>query len=401
MRFIDQSRGLIMLFMALDHALYFWSSGGRISNEGLPLVMNGHLQFLGPGNYTWSGWVAMLMASVCAPGFLFIAGYVLALSVQKRQAAGATSGEITKYLGQRGLLLIVLQILVASPAFNLPLLIKQGFSLTVGTVLSFSILSTFGIEFLLMAGLRFIKPGKLLALTVGVYFVAQYLLPETVSSFAGQTTWVQALMTIFVLPVPFNINQPVNGNFPVLAWFLPLVVGWWFGQTAQTGETGTRSGRRGLFSIGSEQKRFVVSGVLCLTAFVGLRLSGVGERLAFHSFNSFFVLSKYPPGADYFFFYLGLVFFLMAAFMRWGDKVPGGRVVERFGQTPLLFYNAHLWLYAAIPAVLNRFNQFPFWTGVGVWLMGLAVLYQLCTQYENIRWMLRRRRQYGYSGSRS
>jgi hypothetical protein len=42
--FLDRTRGLIMVFMALDHALFFWSSG-RINNEGLPLLINGTVTF--------------------------------------------------------------------------------------------------------------------------------------------------------------------------------------------------------------------------------------------------------------------------------------------------------------------------------------------------------------------
>jgi hypothetical protein len=366
-----------MLFMSLDHTLYFWSNKGRLSNEGLPLVINNVLQFLSPENYTWAGWFVMIIAGICAPGLLFIAGYVLAMSIKRRQEAGTSSGEITKYLLKRGLILIGLQIFVASPAFNLPMFIQQGFwtNITIGTFFSFSILSTFGIAFLLIAALRFIKPAKMVAITAGMYLILQYFLPQMAINLTRSGIFGQIVTVIFALPVLFNIDNLVNSNFPVLQWILPFVVGWWFGM-----ENSMR-----------KQRSFVLAGIICFVSFVILRLAGVGEQLPVSSVSSFFVLSKYPPSPAYFLFYFSLVFFLMAAFRQWSYKLPGGKVLGQFGKVPLFFYNAHLWLYALIPAVLNRFNDFPFWMSVGVWLIGLIILFELCVKYEDLRRKLRRR----------
>lgn len=130
-----------MVFMALDHALFFWSSG-RINNEGLPLLINGVVTFNQLGSSDLLALFVMFLSSLCAPGFFFISGYVLALSIKKRELLGVSSWSITHHLWQRGMLLIGLQVLIASPAFNLPMLIQANSlsSITLGTIISPSFL---------------------------------------------------------------------------------------------------------------------------------------------------------------------------------------------------------------------------------------------------------------------
>jgi Predicted membrane protein len=361
-----------MLFMALDHALFFWSSG-RINNEGLPLLVNGAVTYNPLGNSGLLAIIIMLLSSLCAPGFLFIAGYVLALSIKRRESEGIPSSSISQHLWQRGMLLLFLQIFVASPAFNLPMLIQAG-SLSVislGTLLSFSILSTFGIcFFFLMLGRR-ISPWKLLGISGILYILSQLFLPNLTRNFPLSQDVVQALQNIFVLPVPFSGESLVNNNFPVIPWFFPMALGWVYGHTYAE--------KRG---IAYEARRFALSGIASLTLFFIFRLAGIGDYL--HSdgtLQGFLGLSKYPPSPDYFLFYLGLVFLVLFAFCKLPHSSRLGEILENYGKAPLFFYNTHLWLYAAIPALIADFNGYSLIFGVGIWLLGLIVLYPLCRAY--------------------
>ncbi|WP_242966853.1 heparan-alpha-glucosaminide N-acetyltransferase domain-containing protein [Desulfosporosinus sp. FKA] len=384
LRFLDRTRGLIMLFMALDHALYFWSSG-RVNNEGLPLLMNGNVTFNPIGSASLLGLLVMFLSSLCAPGFLFIAGYVLALSVRKRQSLGASNWSIDKYLLKRGLVLIALQLFIASPAFNLPLFVQAQslFSvLTPGTFFSFSVLSAIGLGFIVLVAGRRISPWKLFSLTGLLFLLSQLFLPTVVRNFPLHQTLYKALQTILLLPVPFSSTLLVNNNFPLIPWLLPMVLGWLYGQTYQE--------ERG---VTYEAKRFALSGLCSLALFFVLRFLGVGDYLSPDgTLQGFFGLSKYPPSITFFLLYLGLVFLLGYFFFRLSQTSKLGQVLEKFGQSPLFFYNAHLWLYAAIPAVLARFNCLSLLAGVVIWILGIIILYPLNLKYQ--AWRLSHKSRY-------
>ncbi|WP_243450269.1 heparan-alpha-glucosaminide N-acetyltransferase domain-containing protein [Desulfosporosinus sp. Sb-LF] len=370
--FLDRTRGLIMIFMALDHALFFWSSG-RINNEGLPLMVNGNLTYNPLGVSSSLALIVMFLSSLCAPGFLFIAGYVLALSIKKRELKGCSSSSISRHLWQRGLYLIAFQVFIASPAFNVALLLKTDSfsSITLGTFFSLSILSTIGMGFFILALGRHISPWKLFGVSGLLYLLSQWFLPALTRSFPIHPTWVQTLQAILVLPIPFSARLLVNNNFPVIPWFLPMALGWLYGHTFEK--------KRG---IAYEIKRFAVSGVGSLALFFIFRLAGIGDYL--HpdgTFQGFFGLSKYPPSPDYLLFYLGLVFLLLCLFYRLPNTSKIGSVLENFGQVPLVFYITHLWLYAAVPALFANFNGFSLVFGIGIWLLGLIILYPLCRGY--------------------
>jgi uncharacterized membrane protein len=369
---MDRTRGLIMVFMALDHALFFWSSG-RVNNEGLPLLVNGVLTFNPIGNYNVLALIEMFLSSLCAPGFLFIAGYVLSLSIKKREAQGITNSNITLHLWRRAIILIALQILIASPAFNLPLFL-QAKSLSIvtwGTVFSLSILSTFGIGFFLLSLGRRLSPWILLLFSGLLYSLSLLSIPSITRNFPFQHLLGQAWQTVFILPVPFSTGLLVNNNFPVIPWFLPLSIGWLYGQTYARD-----------LGIAHEAKRFAVSGSLSVALFFVLRFAGIGDYLhPTATISGFFGLSKYPPSPDYFLLYLGLIFLILWAFSKLPQTSKFGSILENFGQAPLFFYNVHLWLYAAIPALFAGFNTHSLAFGVLIWLTGLLVLYPLCQKY--------------------
>ena len=358
-----------MIFMALDHALYFWSSG-RVNNEGLPLLLNGLVTYNPIGNSSLLGYLVMFLSSICAPGFFFIAGYVLALSIKRRQASGASNLTIDLYLWKRGLILIVLQVLIASMAFNLPMFIQSpdlSSVATPGTFLSLSVLSTIGLGFIFLSLGRRISPFKLLGATAVLYLVSQLILPNFTRDFPLLQSFSQALGTILVLPIPFSASLLLNNNFPLIPWLLPLVLGWAYGQTY--------SAERG---ISYEAKRFGISGSVSVILFFILRTLGIGDHLRPNgTLAGFFGLSKYAPSLDYFLLYLGIVFLLFFLFTRISQTSRACQILENFGRSPLFFYNLHLWLYAIIPALFGWFNILPLSLGVGIWFLGLLILYPL------------------------
>ncbi|EGW38575.1 heparan-alpha-glucosaminide N-acetyltransferase domain-containing protein [Desulfosporosinus sp. OT] len=374
--FLDQTRGLIMVFMALDHALFFWSSG-RMNNEGLPLLLNGTVTFNPLGSSNIIAFLVMFLSNLCAPGFLFIAGYVLALSIKKRELKGISNWNINYYLWQRGMLLILFELFIASPAFNLPLFMQaKSFSvLTVGTFFSFSVLSTIGIGFFILILGRHISPWKLFGLSAVLYLLTQWFIPTLTHNFPLQTAPAQTWQAILVSPVPFSPRLLVNNNFPVIPWFFAMTLGWLYGHTYSEEQ-----------GIAYEAKRFAVSGLSSLALFFIFRFSRIGDYLLPDgTFLGFFGLSKYPPSPDYFLLYLGLIFLLLFLFFKLPETSRIAGILATFGRVPLFFYNTHLWLYAAVPAILSSFNGYSLAFGVVIWLLGLLILYPLCHWYLSWR----------------
>jgi uncharacterized membrane protein len=90
---VDWLRGLVMVLMTVDHAsssfnasrLFGDSAQGWVPGTALPAV-----QFL-------TRWITHL----CAPTFLFLAGYSLFISVQRRKRNGASEADITRFIAAR------------------------------------------------------------------------------------------------------------------------------------------------------------------------------------------------------------------------------------------------------------------------------------------------------------
>lgn len=373
--FVDQYRGLIMILMALDHALYFWCSGGRISNEGLPLIVNGLLQFNRPQQFSGLEYMIMLFSSLAAPGFLFLSGYVLSRSLNHRREKGMSVSEITYHSIRRGLKLIILQIMVISPAFNLPsILAAKSLSIfSVGTLFSFSVLSTIGTGLIILALLERLSPWIGFLSVLALYAAEQLYLPVLSQSFTALSLVPKALVSYFLLPVPFNSAYFLNQNFPVIPWLVPMSLGWLFGQTLKK--------QKDIFH---EGKRFLLFGTGMLISFFILRLNHLGDYLPYDgTASSLFILSKYPPSPDYFLFYIGTMFLILFILIQIQQGFKFFNIFEKFGQVPLFFYVTHLWVYALIPLLFNRFNAVSLKDGLAIWIFGLVILYSLCKGFNN------------------
>lgn len=98
-----------MVLMAWDHVTLFWMEihGG---GEGLFPSRNPGLDFVLSMSRFITHW--------CAPTFVFLSGASLALSVNSRLKRGDTELGITLHIIKRGLLLLLFEALLVSPAFS-------------------------------------------------------------------------------------------------------------------------------------------------------------------------------------------------------------------------------------------------------------------------------------------
>src|SRR6188768_4258897 len=96
--YVDVFRGLLIAHMALDHASLMFNAGraGEELAAGPAPAFDGIFQFL-----------TRFTGVPVAPGFCFMAGFMVALTSLAREARGVTHAEVTRRLLTRGFVLIL------------------------------------------------------------------------------------------------------------------------------------------------------------------------------------------------------------------------------------------------------------------------------------------------------
>ena len=129
-------------------------------------------------------------------------------------------------------------------------------------------------------------------------------------------------------------------------------------------------------------------GLAALTAAIALRaLGGVGNIRPPRdtSWMEFLNFIKYPPALVFTLFTLG-VNVQVLALMDWSQERMGriGQWLQVFGQAPMAFYLAHLWLYALIGAAAFR-DGTGYATVYLVWIASLGPLYLVTRRYRDFK----------------
>jgi hypothetical protein len=60
-------------------------------------------------------------------------------------------------------------------------------------------------------------------------------------------------------------------------------------------------------------------------------------------------------------------------------------VLSVYGQAPLFFYLAHLYVYAILGMIFFRTEGAPRWLFLLTWLAGVVVLYPACLRYRRFK----------------
>jgi uncharacterized membrane protein/membrane protease YdiL (CAAX protease family) len=353
---LDALRGLIIVFMALDHAILFVGQA-HFSAEywgGTFSVWHSAFAFL-----------SRLVTHFCAPGFFFLMGVGMWLLASARQKQGWSKWAIIRHFLVRGAVLIGLQFLVEDRAWALNV---GGWGLDIYVGVLFGL----GGAMILGSLLLWLRPRVLLPLTVALWVGMQLLVPNVSQwPMAAGGNPLRILNLLFVMP---GGDSALFSNYPILPW-LPLVMfgivfGYWVADNPH------QAFRRALWL-----------GVAFLAAFAVIRyLDGFGNirwRLG-NTWIDFLDMVKYPPSMTFTLMTMGVNLILVSLFARAGAKAQEYlRPLTVFGRAPLFFYVAHLFVYAGIGTALGQ--------GVGTaytypfWLMGLLLLYPVCQWYGSLK----------------
>lgn len=344
---LDLHRGLIMAAMAIDHASVF--------------IARTHTQEF------WARWLSHL----CAPGFALLMGVGMALLAHARGQAGWSAARVRRFFVTRGLLLIALQFLVEDPAWILGL-----FTTAPGAAVSHGMVPGGGSDVRIYVGVLF-SLGAAMALwgllvrapawLVGALGAATLLVTEWLTPGADQAATLHAPWLRLLL-VPGHTN----------AWevFYPVVP--WLGVVA----FGLLLGRAVVRDAAAAQRLAGRLALVLALLFVALRLGGGFGNL--HEVPpgalGFLTVVKYPPSLAYLAMTLAVNLALMA---NWGRLQALARrrwqPLTAFGRSAMMFYLAHLWLYALLGLAFRGGASLA--QMLAMWAVGLLMLWPLCLRW--------------------
>jgi len=353
--FIDFTRGLVMVLMAWDHVTGFWNRlhGGI---EGIMPMRNPALDTV--------SFLSRFITHWCAPTFVFLAGTSLALSTVKRLKRGESQRDVTIHILTRGLILIALEWLIVSPAFDLP-------------PFNIQVIGCIGLCFVVFSLLRLVPTPGILGIALVILLNRQWLdlswIPSTPIG-----VYVRALIN-----EPLITGGPSTVIYPVLPWLGIMGLGWVFGVYL----VGLESDR-----VARLKRPLTLVGVSSMILFMVVRyFNWYGNLVRRWSDNplDWLYVSKYPPDIAFILWTLGgMCLFLAAGIVIMERGWQKNRLIaalNTLGRVPLLFYVAHLWLYRLrLPG-----QPPPFYLDlpqtVLVWLAGLMILFLVCSRYEVIK----------------
>ena len=362
---LDILRGLVMVLMVLDHCRGMWNAGTGIEP-------------LDPARTTPLLYFTRWITHFCAPVFVLLAGSSAFLM---GRGEGLGKAALAARLASRGLVLILVELVLVSPAWGRVFFLNGLF---------LQVIWALGVSMVLLGALQFL-PSRAIGLAGLAIIALHNLLPDPASGGRlGTLLWdiLHRHGTVTLAGA-----WAVEVKYPLIPWVGVMFLGYALGELYKTGAVLRR-------------RCLSAAGAACVLLFLVLRsLSVYGDPSPFvssgptlASLYSFLGVEKYPPSLLYLLATLGPAFLVLPLLERL--CLGEGHPLLVFGRTPLFFYVVHLYLIILSGAVamvaLNALgvlrgylDSVPFSFGLGttyvVWLLTLAALYPVCARYRRLK----------------
>ncbi|PWB30457.1 hypothetical protein DCO48_20560 [Pseudomonas sp. SDI] len=344
---IDALRGLVILFMLLDHVRETFFLHRQV---GDPMDVASTEPAL---------FVSRTLAHLCAPVFVLLTGLSAYLYGEKYQGKADASA----FLFKRGLFLVLLEFTLVNFAwtFQFP-----------PTVVYLQVIWAIGLSMIALAALVWLPRPLLLAL--GLTIIAGHNLLDGLHFPVGSALHMPWAVLHDRGWIELADGLRLRTSYPLLPWIGVIALGYalgpWFAR-------GANAGRR--------QRQLLLGGAAALAGFFLLRLcNGYGEAPwrvgadTTHSLMSFFNITKYPPSLLFLALTLGVGLLLLRTFER-AQQQRWILALSVFGSAPMFFYLLHLYalkllyLLAVAAFGLNQGNYFGFDTVWAVWLVAVLL----------------------------
>jgi len=354
---IDALRGLVILFMLLDHVRETFLLHRQVSD---PMTIDSTEPAL---------FVSRTLAHLCAPVFVLLTGLSAWLYGQKYQGRR----DVSAFLFKRGLFLVVLEFTLVNFAwtFQLP-----------PSVIYMQVIWAIGVSMIALAALVWLPRPLLIALAVVI--IAGHNLLDGLHFENGSALHVPWAILHERSWIEVGDSLRLRITYPVLPWIGVIALGYclgpWFAKSMQPT---------------LRQRYLLLGGVSAWVGFVVVRAAnGYGDTPwqaydnGVQTLMSFFNITKYPPSLLFLALTLGIGLLLLLAFEKAGAK-RWISMLATFGAAPMFFYLLHLYvlkiLYVVCVALfgLNHGNYFGF-DGMGaIWLVALLLPLAL---YPPVHW---------------
>jgi len=367
---IDALRGLVMLFMLVDHVRETFFLHVQVGDPMDPVNTPPELFF------------TRISSMVCAPVFVFLTGLSAWLYGQSHSRS-----EVSTFLLKRGLFLVVLELTLVNFAWN---------ATFVPPTLWLQVIWAIGLSMIILAALIHTLRTALAAL--GFVIVAGHNLLDGIVLTADSPFF--ELWSILHQRSFLDITEHTRARttYPILPWIGVIALGYcagpWFARDADPAQ---------------RARRLLRWGVGLLVGFVLIRYLNVyGDKPwstmedGVRTVMSFMSLTKYPPSLMFLMPTIGVGLLLLAAFQQLEDR-PALKILSLYGGAPMFFYVLHLLILKALYLIavqiwgLNQGNYYGFDSLAGIWLwaaMLAAALYfptrwfaQLKQRRRDIAWL--------------
>lgn len=342
---IDIMRGVVILFMLLDHVRERFFSHMTVSD---PM----DIDVTSPGLF-WSRFAAHF----CAPTFIFLTG--LSAWLYSHPSSGKARSA-RSFLVKRGLFLIALEVTVICFLWIwfIPTIFLQ-------------VIWAIGLCMLALALLINLPQPLLLVMGLLIVFGHNLLTPITFSP----DEWGYTLWTILHDRGFISEGGLVNIkiSYPVLPWIGVILLGYCAGPLYAHNRDS------------EDRKQWLIGlGLACIALFTILRgLNVYGETLPWQQFStaaqtamSIFNVTKYPPSLSFLLITLALMFFGLWLFERPLNRFSNALRV--YGSVPMFFYIFHLYvlliLYTICSAIFGANHGAYFGVNDITWIWLITIV---------------------------
>ncbi len=353
---IDHLRGVLLISMVFDHALYFIAGVSFLemySNTSTPYT-----------SYLTA--IPRLISHIVAPGFFLVLGVSIVLFVNHRISIGWSHTKIRLQLFLRGILLILLQFAVinlvwVSDTDTIFASIQEHFKHLTdsqNTYYYFGVLYCLGVTLSLCALLYRAKSWYLFSGSMLIIV------------FSAIVSHSKIILPFYFWPLlQPGFSSHISVLYPLLPWFGVALLGMVCGRLL----------------IKQPEKVSITlfkSGLVLLCTGLILRIFEIGNYgLNDYSIPlSFITLSKYPPSIVFLLITIGCNFLLLGILMHLSSKRSWGVVLSVFGRSPLVCYVLHL--YALFIVSFFVFEEDNLFLAAIVSMLTLVFIYPICKKLQ-------------------
>jgi len=312
---IDALRGLVMLFMLLDHVRETFYLHHQVAD---PMVVP---------NTSPEIFFSRVLAHLCAPVFVFLTGLAAFLYGARQGVDGR--GSASSFLWKRGLFLVLLEVTVINFAWTFHFPPGQMFLQVIWAI---------GLSMLALAALVWLPRRALIVL--GIALVAGHNLLDGVHFPPGHVLHVPWAVLHDRGWIEFSQTLRLRTSYPLLPWIGVIALGYaagpWFLPDV---DSATR--RQRLFAWGTGLLACFV--ILRMLNVYGDKPWVVGDSMLV-TMMSFVNLTKYPPSLLFLALTLGIGLLLLWAFERRNNEAGWLAPLAVYGAAPMFFYVLHLYL---------------------------------------------------------